>query len=471
MRFRVLFTGVLAALAAQVIVAQPGPSTPAPAWNGLYAEAQADRGKALYTENCRECHGDANGTPRAPAIMGPAFAARWQRKPVSELFEYMQSMMPFNSPGGLSRTQNADILGFMLRSSGVAAGPKDFVPPTLNGEGGQARGLAFYTEDQASRGKFAFDRHCARCHTTAKQVQKLEQLNAPHTPTNIGGAFAASFGAPFLQRIYHGKPAYPNVYYLFDKLRNMPAFNTRSISAETRADIIAHILKQNDFPSGAEELRPEPELMKQMMLAEPGFERMFNGRDLTGIKVVYGPDCHDPAPKGCGKTDLAGSSLRVENGSLVCDCNIHGFWYTDKKYKDFDFRFEFRFRKPVDWGEGEDDELYFGGGGVLAFISNMTNFPLSLEIELRWHDLGDIFPISQTAKATWKFDHDAKVRAGKSPWTWNEMRVVSKGKRVDSYLNGVLVSTVSDHDFQAGHLGFQLEGAATEWRNVRVRGE
>jgi hypothetical protein len=34
-----------------------------------------------------------------------------------------------------------------------------------------------------------------------------------------------------------------------------------------------------------------------------------------------------------------------------------------------------------------------------------------------------------------------------------------------------LVSTITDHAFPAGNLGFQLEGAAAEWRNVRVRAE
>src|SRR5207248_435870 len=128
-------------------------------------------------------------------------------------------------------------------------------------------------EDQAARGKFAFERHCARCHNAAKNVQTLESLNAPHTAAGLGGAYALSFGAPFLNRIYHGGAVFPSVYYLFDKTRNMPAFDTKSITADTRADIIAYILKQNEFPAGSEELRPDPEQMKQMMLQEPGFER------------------------------------------------------------------------------------------------------------------------------------------------------------------------------------------------------
>lgn len=97
--------------------------------------------------------------------------------------------------------------------------------------------------------------------------------------------------------------------------------------------------------------------------------------------------------------------------------------------------------------------------------------PKSLEVELRWLDLGDIFPLSQTMKADFKFDHAAKVRAGRGPFEWNDVRIVSKGTQVDTYLNGTLISTVTSHTFPAGHLGMQLEGAATEWRNIRVRAD
>jgi mono/diheme cytochrome c family protein len=442
---------------------------PKSGWDGIYSDAQAKRGQALYAENCISCHGTEQGTPRGPAIVGPAFAARWQPKPIQELFDFVQAKMPYNSPGGLTRAQNADIIAFMLQQSHVPGGANEFVPPPV--DGGQAptstaRGLPFYTDEQAVRGRFAFERNCARCHSTAKNAQKLETLNSPHTDMALNGAMALSFGTPFLQRIYLGQPVYPSVFYLYEKMQAMPAFDTLSITQQTRADIIAYILKQNDFPPGHEELRPNPESMKQMMLTEPGFERLFNGKDLSGMNWVLGSEC-DAAPKGCGKSDPS-IVAHVEDGKIVCTCNVHGYWYSEKKYQDFDLRLQQRFIKPAEWSDSEDDELYFPGGGVLLFIYGEHKvWPKTVEIELRWHDLGDVFPFAGKVKFT--YDHAAKVRAARSPWVWHDIRIVSKNGRVESYFNGQLVSTITEHDFPAGYIGMQVEGTPTEWRNIRVK--
>jgi hypothetical protein len=43
---------------------------------------------------------------------------------------------------------------------------------------------------------------------------------------------------------------------------------------------------------------------------------------------------------------------------------------------------------------------------------------------------------------------------------------------VRSYLNGTLVSTITEHEFKApGHIGFQSEGGELHWRNIRIKEE
>jgi mono/diheme cytochrome c family protein len=119
---RVTIAVITAAALAGIASAQQGGGPAA----GLYSEAQAERGAALYAENCAQCHQfDLAGGELAPALAGPAFTLRWTGKPLSELFDYMRTQMPLNSPGGLSARQNADTLAFMLEKSGYASGKTD----------------------------------------------------------------------------------------------------------------------------------------------------------------------------------------------------------------------------------------------------------------------------------------------------------------------------------------------------------
>ena len=99
---------------------------PAQPAGSLFTEAQAKRGSALYMENCAQCHRfDLAGGVQAPALTGQAFTLRWGGKPLSEIFDYLRTAMPLNSPGGLSDQQNADLLAFMLQKSGHVAGTSE----------------------------------------------------------------------------------------------------------------------------------------------------------------------------------------------------------------------------------------------------------------------------------------------------------------------------------------------------------
>jgi mono/diheme cytochrome c family protein len=115
------FIGLVLFLTATVHAQQP-----ASVWDGVYTQKQADRGKALYNQNCASCHGatlDGSGT--APPLAGADFKANWNGQTVDDLFEKIQTSMPADQPGKLGREQNADILAFLLTSNGFPAGAKD----------------------------------------------------------------------------------------------------------------------------------------------------------------------------------------------------------------------------------------------------------------------------------------------------------------------------------------------------------
>lgn len=105
-------------------------------WDGIYTEAQAQRGEPLYSQYCASCHGpDMSGGEMAPGLAGGEFSSNWNDLSIGDLFERMRISMPQNSPGSLSRQQNADILAFMLFKNSVPAGTTELSTQTeiLNG--------------------------------------------------------------------------------------------------------------------------------------------------------------------------------------------------------------------------------------------------------------------------------------------------------------------------------------------------
>jgi S-disulfanyl-L-cysteine oxidoreductase SoxD len=92
-------------------------------WDGVYTDEQANRGKALYSENCASCHGsELTGGEMAPPLSGGEFMAGWDGLTVGDLFERIRISMPQNAPGSLSGQQNADILSFVFNANKFPAG-------------------------------------------------------------------------------------------------------------------------------------------------------------------------------------------------------------------------------------------------------------------------------------------------------------------------------------------------------------
>ncbi|HLH16804.1 MAG TPA: cytochrome c [Bryobacteraceae bacterium] len=92
-------------------------------WDGVYTAEQAKRGLALYGKECASCHGsDLTGGESAPPLTGAGFLSNWTGQTVGDLFERTRQSMPQNNPGKLSRTQNADVIAYLLSMSGFPEG-------------------------------------------------------------------------------------------------------------------------------------------------------------------------------------------------------------------------------------------------------------------------------------------------------------------------------------------------------------
>ena len=62
---------------------------------GLFTEAQAADGAALYARHCASCHrADLRGGPHGPPLAGAAFARQWGARTAAELVAFDRERMP-----------------------------------------------------------------------------------------------------------------------------------------------------------------------------------------------------------------------------------------------------------------------------------------------------------------------------------------------------------------------------------------
>jgi mono/diheme cytochrome c family protein len=131
----------LGAVAMGLIWAQASASV----WDGIYTIEQARKGEALYGQECVSCHGGKlEGRGQAPPLTGGDFMMDWNGMTVDDLFEKMQTSMPADQPGHLSREQNATLLAFILSANKFPAGAAD-----LSTDGERLRQIRF----EAATGK------------------------------------------------------------------------------------------------------------------------------------------------------------------------------------------------------------------------------------------------------------------------------------------------------------------------------
>jgi mono/diheme cytochrome c family protein len=94
-------------------------------WDGVYSDAQAQRGETMYPRTCAGCHGvNLEGKPD-PSLIGPAFIDRWREDNLSTLYNHISTRMPARAPGSLSESAYLNVLAFILRSNDMPAGPED----------------------------------------------------------------------------------------------------------------------------------------------------------------------------------------------------------------------------------------------------------------------------------------------------------------------------------------------------------
>lgn len=104
-----------------------------------------------------------------------------------------------------------------------------------------------FTEEQVKRGMAAYQKDCGSCHGAVLEGGDM-------TPPLVGGAFTSNWNDLTLGD-------------LFERIRmTMPLDNPGKLSRQQNADVIAFILKTNEWPSGTTELPPDAGALKRIKI-------------------------------------------------------------------------------------------------------------------------------------------------------------------------------------------------------------
>ena len=97
--------------------------------SGIYAAAQAIRGKDVYARSCAACHGaNFQPAPGVPPVKGAAFLANWRGKSVGDLYDYTRTNMPTGAGGSLPDDEYLAVVAFLLEANGFPAGGQPLDP-------------------------------------------------------------------------------------------------------------------------------------------------------------------------------------------------------------------------------------------------------------------------------------------------------------------------------------------------------
>lgn len=173
--------------------------------------------------------------------------------------------------------------------------------------------------------------------------------------------------------------------------------------------------------------------------------KLFNGSDLSGWKI-----------NGTEK-------WYVENGELVCESGPdkeYGYLSTDKNFKDFILKLEFK-------------QEANGNSGVFFRSSVKGTIVKGWQVEVAPPDqhTGGIY---ESYGRGWLIKPTLEQEKYLKMGEWNTMKIHVKGDQVTTYLNGHKMISLQDEKIGAGEGGIALQihsggGIKVKWRNIQLK--
>jgi mono/diheme cytochrome c family protein len=92
-------------------------------WDGVFTDAQARRGQQVYQRACSVCHLDElQGDAVSPPLVGASFTGRFAGSSALDMVQGIRSSMPQNAPDSLGDRAYVDLVSYLLKMNGSAAG-------------------------------------------------------------------------------------------------------------------------------------------------------------------------------------------------------------------------------------------------------------------------------------------------------------------------------------------------------------
>jgi hypothetical protein len=194
-----------------------------------------------------------------------------------------------------------------------------------------------------------------------------------------------------------------------------------------------------------------------LVTANAGAGDLFNGRDFAGWELVTTPQA--------AMADVF--TIRAD-GVIASTGKPAGFIATVANYRNYRLHVEWRWSGMP------------GNAGVLLHISPGPMdrvWPLSLQVQTKHGNAGDLLPMAGARLAeplTSAAGAAVPIKARMAPDSelpsgqWNSCDILARDGAVEVRINGVLQNTASHLEPASGQIGFQLEGAAYELRQVSL---
>lgn len=188
---------------------------------------------------------------------------------------------------------------------------------------------------------------------------------------------------------------------------------------------------------------------------EPGFSPLFNGKDLSGWKVV--------ADKGDGAGEWS-----VADGVLVAKPG-HSWLASEQQYGDFVLR--------LDWRVPQN-----GNSGVFIRAPKAQPGEKPWETGMEIQVLDDRGPQYKGVLKPWQYSGSiygvvpADQTAYRGAGEWNACEITCQGDLIKVVLNGKTVAAGDMSQLEplrsrprSGFIGLQNHGTAVEYRNIRLK--